>query len=179
MQKHLLLIILIMILPACATLQSNQALWSADLPAQEYFVNEFQRDTVNHQQQTLDQYLTWVTRFYEGTELYPKGWNHITQALLLRITEAEQANEVKDKMQRLGLLISGEWAKNNQTRLINTRHVSIWGNALIKSLEQGETLELLARVSADVDDLLAQRLAADAITEGRFYAEEDVLDYIN
>lgn len=170
---------MIMILPACSALPSKQALWPADLPPQEYFLSAYQQDAINHQNQSLDEYLGWVSRFYQGTEFYPNGWDNITRSILSGVTQPDKADEVKDKMQQLGLLISGEWAKNNRTRLITSRHVAIWGNALIKSQQNGETLELLERVSADVEGLLEQRIAAEDITEDRFYAEEDVLDLID
>jgi len=49
MSKHLLLILLILILPACSTLQSKETQWSAELPAQEYFLNVYQEDAANQQ----------------------------------------------------------------------------------------------------------------------------------
>jgi hypothetical protein len=179
MLKPLLIFLIILALPACTVFQSKEAVWPDDLPPRAYFLNVYQQDAANSHLQNLDQYMLWVIRFYQGSDLYPNGWNSITQTLLEKIREPETIQQVKDKMDRVGLLISGEWAKNNQTRLINTRHVSIWGNALFKSLEQGETLELIERVSSDVDDLLTQRIPSEAITEGRFYAEEDIFEYLN
>ncbi len=153
--------------------------WPDDLPKYTYFIGEYQRDSVNTNTQTLDQYLTWVKRFYQGWELYPSGWNSIKQDLLLRIKDPILAGEVKDKMDDLGLSISREWAKSNDTRAINTRHVSIWGNALLKSLQQGETLQIIERITADVQDLIGKKISADVITENRFYAEEDIFKDVN
>ena len=173
--RRLFLVIILAALQACSANQATETAWPDELPPHEYFLNLYQQDSTNNNIQNLDQYMTWVIRFYQGSELYPNGWNSVTQTLLLGIKDLESANGVEDKMARLGLLISGEWAKNNSTRLINTRHISIWGNALLKSLEHGETLELIDRVTADVEDLLASRISSDVITENRFYAEEDIL----
>lgn len=179
MKTRFLAILIIVVLPACGTLMAKDPIWPDDLPRYAYFFNEYQRDVVNTNSQTLDQYLTWVMRFYHGWELYPSGWNNIKQDLLFRIKDPALANEVKDKMDNLGLSISREWAKNNDTRVINTRHVSIWGNALLKSLQQGETLQIIERITADVRDLIGKKISADVITENRFYAEEDIFKDVN
>ena len=168
-----------MVLTACGTLPVKGPIWPAELPKYDYFLNLYQRDTVNASIQPQDQYLSWVIRFYQGWELYPKGWNDITQDVLLSIKAPALAGDVKDKMVGLGLSIAGEWAKNNETRIINTRHVAIWGNALLKSLQQGETLEIIDRVAADVQDLISKRISADVITENRFYVEEDIFKEVN
>ncbi len=179
MQIRQLVILGLVMLPACATVQENDTDWPERLPPHGYFLTSYQGDAINAGLQPLEQYLLWVKRFYRGWELYPSGWDNVTRDLLLRVKQPELADEIEEKMGRLGLVISAEWAKNNQTRLINSRQVSIWGNALIKSLEQGETLEILEQVAADVDDLLHHRISADAITASRFYAEDDIFIDIN
>ncbi len=176
---RLFLLVMMLAVCGCAATPAKSPAWSEALPAEDYFLIVYQQDGANSSRQNLDDYLNWVQRFYQGWELYPNGWNAITAALLQRLADPEVAAAVQDKMAGLGLLIGAEWAKNNQTRSINTRHVSIWGNALLKSLAQGETLLLLDKVSADVDDLLGKRISADVITEDRFYAEEDIFKNIN
>ena len=177
--SRFLIILAILSLQACAGLSGRQSAWPDDLPSRDYFLNSYREDTVNAELQSLDEYLAWVKCFYRGSDLYANGWNSVTGELLLRIKDPESVEDVRQKMQRLGRLIGGEWAKNNQTRIINTRHVSIWGSALLKSLQQGETLAIIGRIDSDVDDLLAYRIAAEVITTDRFYAEEDVLEYVN
>ncbi|WP_347986280.1 hypothetical protein [Methylomonas sp. AM2-LC] len=179
MQNCHLILLLAILLPACAASPTKTAIWSDEVPAQSYFKEVYAQDNNNNSRQTLEEYLLWVMRFYQGTELYANGWNTITQAILLKNDTPERVAELKDKMERLGFLVSSEWAKDNQTRIITTRHVSIWGNALLKSLELGESLALIDRVTADVEDLLAKRISAEMITEDRFYAEEDVFQYLN
>ena len=175
----LLVLVLLFTLPGCAVFSAKQPLWPAELKHQTYFLQLYQQDPGNAKIQNLDQYLAWVISFYQGTELYPKGWNSISADLMYKLPDPALASEVQNKLERIGLLIAGEWAKSNQTRLITTRHVAIWGNALQKSAEQGGMPELLDRVTIDVEDLLARRLTAEAITEDRFYAEEDIFKYLN
>lgn len=161
-------------LPACTIFQTLEANWPANVPPRGYFVDVYRQDALNADIQTQDQYLTWVTRFYQGWVLYPRGWNSVTEELLARIEDEDTYGEVKDKMASLGLVICGEWAKNNKTRLINTRHVSIWGHALHKSLENNEILALFERVNTDIEDLLSGKIAANQIAEDRYYSQEDI-----
>jgi hypothetical protein len=167
------------VMSGCAVFSAKEPLWPAGLKHQDYFLHVYQQDAGNAKLQNLDQYLGWVINFYQGTEFYPRGWSRICADLVHKHPDPVSASEVHNKLEHLGLMIAGEWAKNNQTRLITSRHVAIWGNALLKSAEQGEALVLLGKVTIDVEDLLAKRLAADAITEDRFYAEEDIFKYIN
>ena len=105
--------------------------------------------------------------------MYPNGWNNITHDIVLKLKSAPTADNIKVKLDRLGLLISEEWAKNNKTRMISSYHVSVWGNALLKSLEQSETLELIDRVASDVDDLLARKIPAEIIVADRYYVQDE------
>lgn len=179
MRIRLLFLVFIISLQGCAISTVNQTVWPTELPPQSYFEDQYGQDAINANYQAIDQYLIWVMRFYQGWELYPNGWNKVTDDLLFSIKEPEIAQEIEEKMTEIGLLISGEWAKNNETRMINTRHVSIWGNALLKSIEQGETMAIINRVHDDVEDLLAKRISASVITENRFYSEEDIFKDIN
>lgn len=160
-------------LSGCVAHQVKESTWPEDLPPRAYFLKQYQQDTVNKNIQNQEEYLTWIIRFYKGWELYPSGWNNITQEVLLKLKNRQAANKVKVKMERLGLLISEEWAKNNKTRIINTRHVSVWGSALLKSLDHDETLQLIDRVSMDIDNLLAHKIAVDAIAADRYYAQDE------
>jgi hypothetical protein len=179
MQIRRLIWLLIFAVSGCADYQIKESAWSNELPPEEYFLKSYMRDSINSNLQPFDQYLTWIKRFYQGWEVYPNGWNNVTQDLLHKIKDPVALEEIKQQMDRLGKSISGEWAKNNATRRINTQHVSIWGNALLKSVEYGETSKILDRITADVDDLLGNRISADVITENRFYIEEDIFKDIN
>jgi hypothetical protein len=174
---HCIFLLTAFILSACAPNQVKESAWSAELPPRNYFLNSYEQDDTNKKKQSQGEYLTWVIRFYEGWELYPRGWNKITQELLMKIKNPQIAQLIKTKMNRAGLLISSEWAKDNHCRTISTRHVALWGNALMKSVDRGESLQLIDRVTADVQGLLARKISADAISADRFYQsyEDDPL----
>lgn len=176
---RLMLLLFMIALQGCASHAVKDIDWPAQLPPQSYFEDIYRQDVINAKKQALDQYLTWVIRFYQGSEIYPNGWNVVTRDVLLSLKSPEAARDVETEMADIGLLIAGEWAKNNETRQINTRHVSIWGNAVLKSIEHGETKAIIDRVQGDVEDLLANRISASVITENRFYSEEDLFQDIN
>ncbi len=164
---------------ACAEHTLQELDWPNELPTYDTFLDDYRRDPTNARYQTLAQYLSWVKRFYLGWELYPRGWVHLSQDLLFRIDDPLLAAELKDRLANLSAVIASEWAKDNRVRHIDTRQVSIWGNALLTSLRYGETLSIPERVTEDVHDLLNNRISSEVITENRFYAEEDIFSEID
>jgi hypothetical protein len=98
----------------------------------------------------------------------------MTDELIAQVEDPRQVEEIRYKIDRIGRLVSGEWAKKSDTRTIYLRHVSIWGNALLESLDRDQALPLINRVNQDVDDLLANRINPDIITAERYFpADED------
>ena len=170
---------LLVLLTACATQQTVHRSWPEGAPSLAYFEQIYAEDLRNQQEQTLDEYLVWVKRYYEGWELYRRGWLDVTQDLVVQIENPQVAQEVDTKMYAVGRAIAGEWAKKTNTRKIFTRHVAIWGNALVESMNRGEELKLINIVQRDVDHLLADKLPVDAITADRYYApdEDDVFSW--
>lgn len=148
--------------------------WPSDMPSRTYFLKIYEADDANKKIQTKEEYLTWIVRFYKGWELYRRGWIKMTNELVAQVEDPNQIKEIQYKVDRIGRLVSGEWAKKTDTRTIYLRHVSIWGNALLESLDRNEALPLVNRVNQDVDDLLAHRIKADIITAERYFpADED------
>lgn len=148
--------------------------WPSDMPSRAYFLKVYEADEVNKKIQTKEEYLTWIVRFYNGWELYRRGWIKMTNELVAQVDDPSQIKEIRYKVDRIGRLVSGEWAKKSDTRTIYLRHVSVWGNALLESLDRNEALPLINRVNQDVDDLLAHRINADVITAERYFpADED------
>ncbi len=117
--------------------------------------------------------MLWVQRFYLGWEIYKRGWLKMTDELLAEINDPKQAKIIEKKLNTLGFNISREWAKKSKQRRIYTRHVAIWGNALLESLDKGESLLLIDKVSDDVDALLAHKLEPKMITENRYYQQDE------
>ncbi|MFC3116372.1 hypothetical protein [Cellvibrio fontiphilus] len=171
--RALLLAGMALTLFACSTHRSAQDSWPEDMPSRAYFVKVYEADKVNKEIQNQDEYLTWILRFYNGWELYRRGWIKMTDELVAQIDDPEQVQEVRHKIDRIGRLVSGEWAKKSDTRTIYLRHVSIWGNALLESLDRDQALPLIDRVNQDVDDLLAHKIQPDVITADRYFPRDE------
>lgn len=173
--RLLALVLLASSLFACSTAKiAQEQHWPQSMPPRSYFVDAYEADAVNKKVQTQQEYMTWIVRFYNGWELYGRGWTKMTNELLEQIEDPVEAAEIKTKIDRMGRLVSAEWAKKSDTRTIYLRHVSIWGNALLESLDRDQALELVTRVNKDVDDLLAHRIKPAVITAERYFpADED------
>lgn len=172
--RLLILIALTSTLFACSTHRAERDTWPEGMPSRAYFVKVYEADKINKQIQTKDEYLTWILRFYNGWELYRRGWIKMTDELVAQVQDPQQVTEIRYKIDRIGRLVSGEWAKKSDTRTIYLRHVSIWGNALLESLDRDQALPLIDQVNQDVDDLLAQKIKPDVITADRYFpADED------
>lgn len=179
MKAHVLLCLAALFLWGCSEAPIKQSNWSNELPPENLFVENYDRDARNAGLQPLAEYLTWIKRFYQGWELYPTGWHLIARDLTAKIADPALQADVEFELRQLGVAIAGEWAKDNAARRITSRHIAIWGNALQKSAERAETLDMLTRIKEDVDNLLNGRISADVITENRFYAAEDVLEEVH
>ncbi|QEI14239.1 hypothetical protein [Cellvibrio japonicus] len=162
----------LLLLSGCAHRQFSDDNWPSNMPPRAYFVKTYEADEANRAIQSEQEYLTWILRFYQGWELYKRGWVKMTDELLTQVDDPSQAKEVKYKVERIGRLVSGEWAKKSNTRTIYLRHVSVWGNALLESLDRDEALPLINRINQDVDDLLAHRISKDVITADRYYPQD-------
>ena len=171
--RSLIALGLLLFFTACTTQSVVKRQWPEGIPAREYFESIYYADEENRAIQTVDEYLLWVVRYYQGWELYRRGWVDVTSDLVEQIDEPDIAKSVEDKMNKIGQSVAGEWAKKSKTRKIYTRHVAIWGNALVESLNRGEELKLIEIVADDVNGLLANRVPVDAITADRYYAQDE------
>lgn len=174
--RLLALMVLVSSLFGCSTQKlARDENWPATMPERAFFVKAYEADEANKKVQAQQEYLTWIVRFYNGWELYGRGWTKMTNELLVQIDDPAEAKEIKTKVDRIGRLVSAEWAKKSDTRTIYLRHVSIWGNALLESLDRDQALELVNRVNQDVDGLLAHKIKPAVITAERYFPanEED------
>jgi len=96
----------------------------------------------------------WYQRFQEGV-LFFDGWSEISEELLAIFPEEEWPSR-KVMMQRLGVKIGTEWAKDNKTRKIDTDMIRQWGDLLRGAFSQGseETLAVLHQIEVEVDSIL-------------------------
>jgi len=171
--RQLLFAMLILVLSACSHHQIARDGWPEEIPSHAYFFKVYNADIANKAVQTEEEYFTWIIRFYNGWELYRRGWTRMTNELIEQVEDPNQTKEIKHKVDRIGRLVSGEWAKKVKSRSIFTRHVAIWGNALLESLDRGEPLPLINHINKDIDDLLAHRIHPDLITAARYYAPDE------
>jgi hypothetical protein len=171
--RQLLFALFILALSACSHHQIARDGWPEAIPPNSYFLSVYKADSANKLIQTEEEYFTWIIRFYNGWELYRRGWTKMTNELLEQVEDPTQTKEIKFKIDRLGRLVSGEWAKKVKNRCIFTRHVAIWGNALLESLDRGEPLPLINQINQDVDDLLAHKIHPDLITAARYFPPDE------
>lgn len=158
-------------LSACATLPKGHQ-WPESIPPRSYFTDYYSRDKASQSVLPQSEYLTWVHRFYFGWELYRRGLLQATDELLATLPEPSEQNYARHKMIKLGTLIAPEWAKNHQYRVINSRHMLIWGNALNEAMVKKQQLLILDKISHDAEHLLAGKLKPKQIYNDRYYPQE-------
>lgn len=167
-----LIIFSLVLLTACANQAPKTSQWPMDIPPRDFFVNSYNADLDNKKNQELDEYLLWVFRFYKGWELYRNGWSQVTEDSLIGVKDPLVAHEIKTKMDFIGSGIACEWAKSKKDRRILTRHVVVWGNALIESMKRDEELPLINKVVADMTGLLEQKIELDDVKAERYFPKD-------
>jgi len=169
--KHLILIGFVLLLGACASVPKEETFWSSSWPPESLFEAAYEAELDNQAMQSSDNYMRWIRRFYQGWTFYSEGWDWLTDAVLMGIDDEAQRQQITEQMYSMGMRISREWAKSSNHRVINTRHLLVWGEALKLSAARDQELWLAARVSADIDDLLALELIPSMIKSSRYYAD--------
>jgi hypothetical protein len=101
-------------------------------PVEEEVRAEYQRDHSNQKVQTWREYWGWVQDFYKGN-LLADGWTKYSETTL-NVVKAEAARRtVLTKLNRLGKVISQEWAKDVKLRRINTTDLRRWNDAIAEA----------------------------------------------
>ncbi|MDG2174592.1 MAG: hypothetical protein P8M72_00405 [Gammaproteobacteria bacterium] len=167
--KNLFLIIILCCLSGCSLI-SIDLQWPEPAYPKEYFIAAFRADEAAGQYQTEDDYLLWITRFYNGSSLAP-GWLNLTREVLERLEEPYSL-EVSERLYFLGGIIASEWAKDNDVRLLDTRNASVWRDALIEALDRGDLDDYMDRVENDVASIMAGELTGEDIFFERYYIDE-------
>lgn len=148
--------------------------WPTNIPARKTFVEAWQRQRIagsNHN--SKEEHLVWIIRFYEGSILYPIGWNHMTEQVLQSLENHPHQSDVQNRLFQLGKIISIEWAQDNSARKINSAAIAVWGNALRTSVEREEQVEFISKIEQDVEALLNAQISVDEIRRERYYPAED------
>lgn len=102
--------------------------------------------------QTEAEHEEWVRKFYKGSWVVD-GWNDRVKELTSGL-DASDATEVKAGLDELGILISHEWAKDNDVRKINTDHLKAWG-ARLKDEKAKGTSHLQAAIKTIAEEARA------------------------
>lgn len=153
---------------SCSTTQLAQRDWPEQLPEREYYVALYEEDKGNQGVQTQDEYLKWVIRFYRGWALSPYSWDWLVSNALEQAAPGDR-EQLGELLASIGWRVSGEWAKDSKYRNINSSNLMTWGDALKLALRRGEYMDLVQRISVDVDSMLAYELHADAISFDRYF----------
>ena len=141
--------------------------WPQKLPELAYFEANYERDKDNQLVQSKADYLGWVVSFYEGTLIAPVGWLNL-QSILVEIAEPEDRLARGKQLTELGRLISGEWAKANDKRVIDSRLLSLWGSVMQFSDDPLVQAQAVALIEKDVSALLNRQLMPEAIIDERY-----------
>ena len=156
---------LIILFQGC--IATNEALWPTNIPQREYFESIYSGDKDNQLVQSKAGYLQWVVSFYEGTLIAPVGWLGL-QSTVLDKADPKDRLELGNRLTTLGRLISGEWAKENDKRVIDSRMLSLWGSIMQLADDpriQGQAVSLIKK---DVKALLDRQLPPEAIVDERY-----------
>ena len=158
----------LVLVAGCAPLPELVEDWPAGIPPRSHYKALYAADKVNQAAQEEAAYLTWVKRFYSGWFAYPGGWSSIHRDVVDTVA-ADRRQAMHKKMQKLGLLISGEWAKNSKRRVIRNRTIAAWGQAVVIAGDRGELEPFLERIEKDVDALFAGTLKPADIDIERYF----------
>ena len=141
--------------------------WPEELPELAYFEANYKRDKDNQLVQSEADYLGWVVSFYEGTLVAPVGWLDL-QSIVVEMAEPEDRLELSKQLTELGRLISAEWAKENDKRVIDSRLLSLWGSVMQLSDDPQVQTQAILLIKKDVSALLNRQLAPESITDERY-----------
>lgn len=163
------LVVIFLLSALMASCMSSRILeqWPEEIPEQRHFRQLYRIDNSNAQVQSEIEYLTWVARFYQGWELMPMGWDDISQSVLVDL-EPDQYRHIRRQLNRMGSQISGEWAKDNSVRGIDSRMLGLWAAVMQADFSATYRLEAVELIAQDVTLLLQGQIAPETIDEYRY-----------
>ena len=148
------LVLVVVVLAGCVSTSSR----STD----PLFAQSWNDDLRNRDIQPREQYLEWVDKFYDGTP-FVIGWTR-RQAEL----SASGGLEAQSTLDRLGLLVAAEWAKDNEVRRIDNDLLLRIGAILAEARDKGRLVPVAETLIEDVQALLAGTLDAKKIDAPRY-----------
>jgi hypothetical protein len=109
--------------------------WYAPLPAD--FRPHYQRDAANRSKQTWEQYWGWVKSFYAGN-FFTQGWTDRATGLVEHVRPDVERSRLRTKLNTLGREICVEWAKDYDTRTIDSADLLAWGKMMEKARDRDD-----------------------------------------
>ena len=152
---------------------NNSSRWPENVPEREYFESIYRADAGNQLVQSRADYLQWVVSFYEGTLIAPLGWLEL-QSIVLEMSDSSRLIHLSNRLTVLGGLIAGEWAKENEERVIDSGMLSLWASIMQQSIGFGAQESTILLIEKDVNSLLAGELAPNAIDDERYEQQLDI-----
>ena len=130
-------------------------------------------DITEVDQQVLEAHLIWIKRFYQGTILYRNGWNNASTMFLETVDNEQIKSELQQRMHKLGIVISCEWAQDNKSRNIDSSNIAVWGSAMSTAASINDHEAFVSKVEMDVEKLISGEIQRGEIDYERYYPEED------
>lgn len=122
-------------------------------PRSEDFRPHYERDAANRRRQTWEQYWDWVKSFYQGN-FFAKGWNGRAGWMVDDVRSDVARKRLCTKLNALGREICVEWAKDYDTRRVDSADLVTWGKMMEKARERddGTGAEIDRTIEAIRDD---------------------------
>ena len=165
--RTFLLLIFIGFIGACAAKPVLDSDWPSALPPKAHYDRLYDMDISNHTVQTRDKYLYWVVKFYEGYNAID-GWQQISKNILNSV-QPKNYRIVSAKLDYIGRLVSGEWAKLSPERVIVNKTVGVWSQAANQAALNNDIEPFIDNMLVDVEALFAKKLTHQEITLERYY----------
>lgn len=144
--------------------------WHGELPPVEPFVEAYENDLANQEVQSMEDYLLWIKRFYQGWVVYDNGWLKMSRGLTEQMP-LDQRTIASQRIAEIGLKIAPEWAKEKKDRYIFTDMVAVWGEALLEALDRGEVFEYMDSVEQDLKLLKNGQIQRQDISMQRYFPD--------
>lgn len=131
--------------------------WPRSLPPLHYFQCSYVSNPVNQRYQSEREYLDWVLNFYQGSLLYPTGWQDVEAAILSVLSPQDRRHQAL-RLHELGASIAAEWSRDNSVRLIDNRLLSLWGSMLQLAPDEVQLSRYIDVISTDIAGILEREL---------------------
>jgi hypothetical protein len=156
----------VLVLAACATPPTEPEAWPQAIPTRSYYEKSYANDPINQKEQSFDDYLVWVIRFYHGYGI-AEGWKK-SEAKLMDGMEPSEIVLLHPKVAYLGMLMSSEWAKHNKKRRITTEMLVLWGQVMTQAKADKHIETVVDRLIGDVRALIIGELKPKEIKTARY-----------